>query len=403
MDSASKLGMLIQELRSTGGIIDEQADRTIPEIMKLILSPKKGESRLLQLARSFGYGSLLVEFTSTLSQLYDLPFIMLDNGLIPTFSAMFSERLKGEDFGIDTQKVSQEFVGDDKFLESAVRFGLRSTGFTKLDQIMKETNLTANFNRYRKLSKLYYRNRDDSKIKNFTAEVTALGYSQQEQIQLIADLKNNKKDSALVRSLLFNKLAETQPLTSAEMAMGVVGNPNLRIAVAMKSFMVKQMVFAKDRILTKMVSKNKAERAQGAKDMVRLLTFMLLCGIPVDALKDFLAGRVGYMGDYLFDGTFRIAGVSRYTGYKIRSEGIGRATFDYFTPVAFQQAMDATGELQKVMSGERALSESKFVQYAPYSDVVNRMFGFQKERERRTLKRKAAEGESPLFIPPGAL
>jgi len=403
MDSASKLGMLIQELRSTGGIIDEQADRTIPEIMKLILSPKKGESRILQLARSFGYGSLLVEFTSTLSQLYDLPFIMLDNGLIPTFSAMFSERLKGEDFGIDTQKVSQEFVGDDKFLESAVRFGLRSTGFTKLDQIMKETNLTANYNRYRKLSKLYYRNRNDGKIKNFKAELTALGYSQREQDKLISDLKDNKKDSALVRSLLFNKLAETQPLTSAEMAMGVVGNPNLRIAVAMKSFMVKQMVFAKDRILTKMVSKNKAERLQGSKDMVKLLTFMLLCGIPVDALKDFLAGRVGYMGDYLFDGTFRIAGVSRYTGYKIRSEGIGRATFDYFTPVAFQQAMDATGELQKVMSGERALSESKFVQYAPYSDVVNRMFGFQKERERRTLKRKAAEGESPLFIPPGTL
>ena len=232
----------------------------------------------------------------------------------------------------------------------------------------------------------------------------------QEQIQLIADLKNNKKDSALVRSLLFNKLSETQPLTSAEMAMGVVGNPNLRIAVAMKSFMVKQMVFAKDRIFTKMVSKNKAERAQGAKDMVRLLTFMLLCGIPVDALKDFLAGRVGYTGDYLFDGIFRIAGVSRYTGYKIRSEGIGRATFDYFTPVAFQQAMDATGELQRVMSGERAFSESKFVQYAPYSDVINRMFGFQKERERRTLERKASDstlffpsGESPLFIPPGAL
>ena len=406
LDEASELGKLVQELRASGAIIDEQADRTIPEIMKLILSPKKGESRILQLARSFGYGTLLVEFTSTLSQLYDLPFLMLDNGLIPTFSAMFSsERLKGSDFGIDTEKVSQEFAGDDKFLEKVVRLGLRSTGFTKLDQIMKETNLTANYRRFRRLANLYYKDRSDSRIKTFTAEMTALGYSRAEQDQLIADLKKDNKDSALVRSLLFNKLSETQPLSSAEMAMGIVGNPNLRLAVAMKSFMVKQMVFTKDRMLNDMFGpgRTKAQRLKASKDLAKLLTFMLLIGIPVDALKDFLAGRVGYLDDYLFDGTFRVAGVSRYTGYKIRSEGIGRAAFDYATPVAFQQAMDATGELQKVMSGERAFTQSKFVAYAPYSDVINRMFGFQKERERRTLKRKATEGESPLFIPPGAL
>ena len=406
LDQASELGKLVQELRASGAIIDQQADKTIPEIMKLILSPKKGESRILQLARSFGYGTLLVEFTSTLSQLYDLPFVMLDNGLLPTFSAMFSsERLKGSAFGIDTEKISQEFAGDDKFLEKVVRIGLRSTGFTKLDQIMKETNLTANYRRFRKLANLYYKDRNDSRIKTFTAEMTALGYSRAEQDQLIADLKGDKKDSALVRSLLFNKLSETQPLSSAEMAMGIVGNPNLRLAVAMKSFMVKQMVFTKDRMLNDMFGpgRTNAQRLKASKDLATLLTFMLLIGIPTDALKDFLAGRVGYLDDYLFDGTFRVAGVSRYTGYKIRSEGIGRALFDYATPVAFQQAMDATGELQKVMSGERAFTQSKFVAYAPYSDVINRMFGFQKERERKTLKRKATEGESPLFIPPGAL
>jgi hypothetical protein len=406
MDQASKLGKLVQELRASGAIIDEQADRTIPEIMKLILSPKKGESRILQLARSFGYGTLLVEFTSTLSQLYDLPFVMLDNGFFPTLNAMFGSRLKGSAFGIDTEKISQEFAGDDKFLEKAVRLGLRSTGFTKLDQIMKETNLTANYRRYRKLANLYYRNRDSSQIKTFTAEMTALGYSPDEQNQLIADLKKGDQDSALVRSLLFNKLAETQPLTSAEMAMGVVGNPNLRIAVAMKSFMIKQLVFTKDRMLNDMFGPGKIndpKRLRASKDLAKLLAFMLLIGVPADALKDFLAGRVGYLDDYLFDGVFRIAGVSRYTGYKIRSEGIGRAAFDYATPVAFQQAMDATGELQKVMSGERAFTQSKFVAYAPYSDVINRMFGFQKVKERKTIKRKASEGEFPLFIPPGAL
>jgi len=188
--------------------------------------------------------------------------------------------------------------------------------------------------------------------------------------------------------------------------MGVVGNPNLRIGVAMKSFMIKQLVFTKDRMLADMFGPGKIndpKRLRASKELTKLLAFMLLIGVPVDALKDLLAGRVGYLDDYLFDGLFRVAGVSRYTGYKIRSEGFGRAAFDYATPVAFQQAMDATGELQRVMSGERALSQSKFVAYAPYSDVINRMFGFQKVKERKTLKRKSSEGESPLFIPPGAL
>ena len=68
---------------------------------------------------------------------------MLDNGVLGTFGAMFGQSLKGEDFGIDVNQVSAEFAGDNRVLEKAVRLGLRATGFTKLDQVMKETNMTA--------------------------------------------------------------------------------------------------------------------------------------------------------------------------------------------------------------------------------------------------------------------
>jgi len=134
-----------------------------------------------------------------------------------------------------------------------------------------------------------------------------------------------------------------------------------------------------------------------------LMTFMLMIGLPVDALKDFLAGRLGYMSDYLFNGVFRIFGVSRYTAYQFRKEGAGEALRDYFTPVAFQQFYDLTGELGRVTTGERALTESKFVQILPFSDVINRIFGFQKERERKEFRRRIGEGERPFLIPPGAL
>ena len=404
---ASELGLLIQELRANGEISMEDADGTVPDIFAMILSPVQVENIYFQLARTFGYGTLLVEFTSTLSQLYDLPFIMLDNGIFGTAVAMFGPRLKGDEFGIDTQQVSAEFASDNRVLEKAVRLGLRATGFTKLDQVMKETNLTANYNRYRKLARGYFKDRNSANSKKFVAELTSMGYSAQEQTQLIADLQKGNRDSAYVRTLLFNKLSETQPLTKAEMALGIVGNPNLRFTVAMKSFMIKQLNFVKDRMINEFIDGVRTGNARKIKkassDLALLMTFLLMIGLPVDALKDFLAGRLGYMSDYLFNGIFRIAGISRYTAYQARKEGVGQAAFDYLTPVAIQQFVDATSELDRVLRGERALTESKFVTLLPFSDVINRIFGFQKGRESKEYLRRVKEGERPFIVPPGAL
>jgi hypothetical protein len=404
---ASELGLLIQELRANGEISMEDADGTVPDIFAMILSPMQVENMFFQLARTFGYGTLLVEFTSTLSQLYDLPFIMLDNGIFGTAVAMFGPRLKGDDFGIDVNQVSAEFAADNRVLEKAVRLGLRATGFTKLDQVMKETNMTANYNRYRKLARGYFKDRNSANSKKFVAELTSMGYSEQEQTQLIADLKKGDRDSAYIRTLLFNKLSETQPLTKAEMALGIVGNPNLRFTVAMKSFMIKQLNFVKDRMVNEFIDGVRTGDAKkirkASNDMALLMTFLLLIGLPVDALKDFLAGRLGYMSDYLFNGVFRIAGISRYTAYQARKEGVGQAAFDYVTPVAIQQFVDMTSEVGRVARGERAITESKFVTLLPFSDVINRIFGFQQGRERKEYMRRVREGERPFIVPPGAL
>ena len=404
---ASELGLLIQELRANGEISMEDADGTVPDIFAMILSPVQVENIYFQLARTFGYGTLLVEFTSTLSQLYDLPFIMLDNGIFGTAVAAFGPRLKGDDFGIDVNQVSVEFASDNRVLDKAVRLGLKATGFTKLDQVMKETNLTANYNRYRKLARGYFKDRNSAKSKKFVAELTSMGYSEQEQTKLIADLKAGNRDSAYIRTLLFNKLSETQPLTKAEMALGIVNNPNLRFTVAMKSFMVKQLNFVKDRMVNEFIDGVRTGNARKIKkassDIALLMTFLLMIGLPVDALKDFLAGRLGYMSDYLFNGMFRVFGISRYTVYQARKEGVGQAALDFFTPVAIQQFVDATSELDRVIRGERAITESKFVTLLPFSDVINRIFGFQQERERKEFMRRVREGERPFIVPPGAL
>jgi hypothetical protein len=173
----------------------------------------------------------------------------------------------------------------------------------------------------------------------------------------------------------------------------------------MKSFMVSQLNFFKDRIILNMFGPGRttAQRVQASKDLALLLTFLVMAGLPVDALKDFLAGRIGYMSDYLFNGIFRIAGISRYTAYQARKEGLGQASLDFVTPVAIQQFVDITSEMGRVATGQKAITESKFVTLLPFSDVINRIFGFQKERERREYMRRSREGERPFLIPAGAI
>ena len=119
-------------------------------------------------------------------------------------------------------------------------------------------------------------------------------------------------------------------------------------------------------------------------------------------LKDLVAGRLGYLPDYAFNNTVRLFGVSRYTAYTAQKEGVGMALLDFFTPVAIQQFTDVTFSAQKLMAGE-PIQKTDIITLAPLSDVLNRIFGFTREREQKEYRRRLREGERPFVVPPGTL
>ena len=55
------------------------------------------------------------------------------------------------------------------------------------------------------------------------------------------------------------------------------------------------------------------------------------------------------------------------------------------------------------MSGDKALTESKLVSIAPASDVINRLFGFTREKEMKEYRRRLKEGDVPFIRPDGSL
>lgn len=401
---AGDMGPLLQDLISRGEIDEEAAFRTLPHFARMMLNSSNRENVFLGNMRQFSYLTTMVEFTSTLSQLFDLPFMLHRAGALNVASSLASPKyLKLADYGIDNDRISDEFRDEKNLLTQSVKTGLKASGFTRLDQLLKETSLNAQYKKLSQEARAYFRNPGSNKSKRFRTKVEA-AVGRNEADATIAALRKGDRDNALVRDITIREsLEKTQPITKMQMPAGASANPNARIVYQMKSFMVTQLNYVRNEILNDMFSGDPRRATRGALELTRLMGFLLLVGMPVDALKDFIAGRLGYLSDYVFNGIFRVAGVSKYQVYQTKKEGIGGALLGYFTPITVQQLVDYTVEIQRVMSGDKALTESKLISMAPFSDVLNRMFGFTREQQKKKYIRKRREGERPFIVPPGAL
>ena len=396
-ERASELSRELRELENSGAITPEDT-RTAYDVFRVILTPQGKEERFFSGLRAASYFTLLVEFTSTLSQVFDLPFIMARAGVDNTFKALISEKLGVDLLGIDSKRVSEEFR-DPLFMDKAVRLGLKVTGFTRMDQFMKETNITANFMRFKKIARAAANTPNG---RRFRAEMEFMGFNDAEIIKLKAALQKGDSDNALVRLALFSRLSETQPTSKARMPLKQAENPNTRLLYTMKSFLVNQLNLTYDLYINQMMNGNRQQKAEAFINLSKLIVFMAMVGMPVDMLKDLIAGRLGYLPDYTVNNSLRILGISRYSAYKIKRDGFGSFALNYFQPVALQQFVDITKSVQQLAEGT-PVERTKLMTLAPMSDVLNRMFGFTKQKEQREFKRRIKKGERPFFTPPGAL
>ena len=418
----SDLSVLLRELVAANRITEEQAEGIIPDIFQRAVRVRKQEGAPLELLRSLGYISGLVEFTSTLSQLLDTTFVTVKNNPIGTLSAILNNTVTGQMVGIDVEQIASEFVQDktartdgSKFSKAAnlsnksLRKLLMTTGFRQLDMRMKNANLTANFNRYRKLTNEYYRDRNSNKSKLFASELSYLGLSPNQQIQFMAELKRFKpgkpnaeqfRNAPLVRQVLFSRLNESQPMSKGSRPLAATENPNAQILYMMKSFMVNQMNNARSEIINRIADPrlSNLERRRAVIDLLRLLAGLAAIGMPVAGLKDFIAGRLGYLNDYLINSLLSPLGISTYTGYKIKREGIFGAAVSYFAPVSLQMGGDMLLVMQRLSQGQK-VQPKDITAFFPYSEIINRVFGFNTESQLRKYERKKKVGQKPIVIP----
>ena len=403
-DPTGTLNRVVAQLVSEGALDKTKMQNLEYGLVQLFGSQNASENNLLELGRTFSYGSLLVEPTSTLSQMFDLAFTIMDNGILPALNAMFGTKVTMQSMGLDPNNLSAEYPagsqGKKKFFNDAVRKGLQLTGFRRMDQLMKETNLTANYNRYRKTARLAPNN---PKFIKFRQELEFM--VGQDVDQVIADFRANKHDSELVREVLIRKLLETQPLNRFELPLSVSANPNYRMLYTMKSFLVKQLALVVRRYaqtlfagtpLSPKASATASERVRAFRDMVKLLILFQVVGLPLDFLKDLIAGRDVYPGDYSTNALLRIAGMSKYTLYQAE-RGLGGAIGSYFLPVGLDQTFTTLDDIGGVLWGGKKVPDTRAVNYLPFSDVWYYRYGPGVEKQKRKRSRKLEEGIVPFL------
>lgn len=394
----AKVGELINR-----GELDKKKIQDLEYGLSQLFGPmRKSENALAEFGRAFSYGSLLIDPTTTLSQLYDLAFIALDNNLIGTAKALLGKKeFNLRMAGIDPTTISAEFApnnkGKKKFLSTAVRKGLLLSGFTRMDALLKETNLTANYRRYRRLAKL---SPNSAKFKKFRAEMEfAVG---QDADRVIADLKNNVHDSPYVREVVVRKLLETQPINRFEMPLIVSNNPNSRMWYTMKSFVVKQTNLVGNRMIAKIIA---YMRGQGSRDealkalieLIYLMTLFQIVGIPVDFIKDMIAGRDVYPDDYVGNAFLRMFGLSKYNLYQAAEGDLFQSTVNYLAPVPIAQVFAMGQSVRDVASGKDTLGEFELIKYLPMNDVWYNRFGPGAITQEKKAAKKEEKGILPLL------
>jgi len=399
-DSSGSLPLKIVELLDRGEIDNTKFLDLQYGLTQLFGPNKSSENMFFEMSRTFSYGSLLVQPTTTLSQLYDIAFISMDNNIARVMATLFTKK----DFtlrmaGINTSTVSAEFVTDPKgrgvkkFMNDAVRTMLKAGGFTRMDQLLKETNLTTNYNRMKRVSKLSPNSRA---YKNLRKELIYMQGEADADLTL-GDLKQGIHDSPRVREAIVRKLLETQPINRLEMPLVVSDNPNWRMAYTMKSFVIKQANLVGNRYLAVIFSTKSSlgEKKDAILGLMYLAFLFQLVGFPIDILKALISGRDIYQNDIAVDGLFRIAGISSFTIGKFADDPFGTVA-SFVAPVNFSQGYQMSNDFIKVRDGEQSFMDP-FLKLSPYSNVWYYRYGpgVFKEDKKRFYKRRA--GELPIY------
>lgn len=301
-----------------------------------------GTRGLFSLYKNASYIDTMGSPTSAITQIGDLAWAFYRNGLGKSTAAAYRalmgrSPIRKEDVGIE--KIASEFA-DTGLMARAVDKTFRMIGLEKMDNIGKETLINSTWKKVKEQAQT------DKGREALRKELTPI--FEGETAQLIKDIQSGNITEN-VRLYLFNVLSDFQPVSLSEMPEKYLTGGNGRIFYMLKTFTLKQFDVYRREIFQKIAKPG--TRIEGLKNLIWLSACFAAANAGADVIKDLLLNRPIDAEDKVIDNLLRLFGISKFTTWKAREEGVGSAMVRQIAP-PFKAADALTKDINKAGDGK---------------------------------------------------
>jgi hypothetical protein len=228
-DINQSIGMVVNDMIKSGDI--EFKDEQKAKEILIARFNSKGTSKIWSLYKDFTYLTLLGSPISAITQIEDIGITLYRAGFFNTTKGLISSiagtsDIKLEDLGL--VEIAEEFA-DETIAKKTIKKIFKLTGFKFMDRLGKESFINAVY--------LKYKQQAENTSDRFMEMLDNIFGD--ESSQVLADLKGNEI-SENIKYLMFNELAEIQPITMSEMPESYVTGGNIRLLYTLKSFTLKR-------------------------------------------------------------------------------------------------------------------------------------------------------------------
>lgn len=354
------IGGFVLDLLQSGDIKGTDA-QDVSEILKARFAPK-GTGKYVSSIKNISYLDTMGSVTSAITQIGDIAFSFYKSGFYKTGKALSkavvgASEISREDIGIE--RIAEEFADKSKSAK-AVETVFKLVGLSWMDRMGKETFINAEFD---KLS-------DEAKnpSKKFTKQMKDVFGD--EASQVTEDLKN-KVASDNVKFLLFSELADFQPIALSEMPEKYLTSGNGRLLYMLKTYAIKQIDVFRNEVFIDMGKRP----AEALGNLVRLSALVILANGTADVLKDIVLGRPlesddeeDYLLTKLVDNFIRLFGLSKYSLYKFKKDGVWEGITSIILPPIFSPVEKLAKDIGKSLKedGDFEPHQAEIIQSVPF-------------------------------------
>jgi hypothetical protein len=326
LDIGQSIGNLVLKELEDGKITIKQAEELQSMLQSRFGPGNKASAGFVQDMKNMGYMGLLGDAVAAATQLGDPAVSVFLNDLRPTLMAVGQQlvpskrKVKMEDFGL-FDHISEEFVNERKsaaLLNKVFKLGLFST----VDKFGKNVILNAALNQSQKLVK------SPAGLRRFADEwQPRFG---DEFPQLVEDLKRGEMTEP-VRTLLFSKLSQAQPISKLEMPQKYLDMPNGRVLYMLKTFTLKQVDLMRNKAYNEI---KRGNTAKGLENLAKYGLVMGLAGATTEQVKNWMLGRELSMPDMedVAGNMLKTFGLSEYILSQAKRGEVGKSLLTAVTP-----------------------------------------------------------------------